>query len=153
MQYHFLVGNDNGNSEHDIYIDGRLFQQPNVNCAVDQLPWSEEQAPETIVRNLQENLIVTIDSPAARAGMYYVGKFALESGELIENIQVGVDYKYEIDLPVVNTLAQIAAVAVQKDLQKKRSCLPPSMYRPIWQLHFRLPSILTNLQQNLKSAS
>ncbi|MDN4524661.1 ParM/StbA family protein [Fictibacillus fluitans] len=126
MQYQFLVGNDNGNSEHDIYIDGRLFQQPNVNCAVDQLPWSEEQAPETLVRNLQENLIVTIDSPAARAGMYYVGKFALESGELIENIQVGVDYKYEIDLPIVNTLAQIAAVAVQKGFAEEKK-LPASI--------------------------
>ncbi|MCK6259336.1 ParM/StbA family protein [Fictibacillus sp. KIGAM418] len=126
MQYQFLVGNDNGNSEHDIFIDGRLFQQPNVNCAVDQLPWSEEQAPETIVRNLQENLIVTIDSPAARAGMYYVGKFALESGELIENIQVGVDYKYEIDLPIVNTLAQIAAVAVQKGFAEEKK-LPASI--------------------------
>ncbi|UZJ79053.1 ParM/StbA family protein [Fictibacillus sp. KU28468] len=126
MQYQFLVGNDNGNSEHDIYIDGRLFQQPNVNCAVDQLPWSEEQAPETIVRNLQDNLIVTIDSPAARAGMYYVGKFALESGELIENIQVGVDYKYEIDLPIVNTLAQIAAVAVQKGFAEEKK-LPASI--------------------------
>ncbi|MDB4866191.1 MAG: ParM/StbA family protein, partial [Cohnella sp.] len=37
------MGNDNGNSEHDLIIDGKLVQQPNVNCAVDELPWSEEQ--------------------------------------------------------------------------------------------------------------
>lgn len=121
MAYHFFVGNDNGNSEHDMIIDGRLVQQPNVNCTVDELPWSEEQAPESFIKNLQEQLVVTIDSPAARPGMYYVGKFALESGEIIDNLQIGIDMKCDMDLPVINTLAQIAAVAVQKayDEEKK----------------------------------
>src|SRR4051812_43253767 len=111
MNYHFFVGNDNGNSEHDMIIDGKLVQQPNVNCTVDELPWSEEQAPESFIRNLQEQLVVTVDSPAARPGMYYVGKFALESGEILDNLQIGIDMKCDMDLPVVNTLAQIAAVA------------------------------------------
>lgn len=114
MQLHFFVGNDNGNSEHDIIIDGKLIQQPNVNCAVDKLPWSEEQAPESFVKNLQDQLIVTIDSPAARPGMYYIGKFALESGELLENMQVGIDHKCDVDLPIINSLGHIAAAAVQK---------------------------------------
>lgn len=121
MQFHFLVGNDNGNSEHDICIDGRLIQQPNVNCTVDELPWSEEQAPEGIVRNLQEQLIVTIDSPSARPGMYYIGKFALGSGELLDAMQVGLDYKHEVDLPIVNTLGQIAAVATQKAYEEEKN--------------------------------
>lgn len=120
MQFHFYVGNDNGNSEHDIIIDGRLIQQPNVNCAVDELPWSEEQMPESIIRNLQEQLIVTIDSPSARAGMYYVGKFALNSGELLDVMQVGLDYKHEVDLPIINTLGQIAAVATQRAFEEEK---------------------------------
>ncbi|GGF93519.1 ParM/StbA family protein [Paenibacillus abyssi] len=121
MNYHFFVGNDNGNSEHDMIIDGKLVQQPNVNCTVDELPWSEEQAPESFIRNLHDQLVVTIDSPAARPGMYYVGKFALESGEILDNLQIGIDMKSDMDLPVVNTLAQIAAAAVQKayDEEKK----------------------------------
>ncbi|MCQ6561453.1 ParM/StbA family protein [Paenibacillus mendelii] len=121
MNYHFFVGNDNGNSEHDMIVDGRLIQQPNVNCTVDVLPWSEEQSPESFIKNLQEQLVVTIDSPATRPGMYYVGKFALESGEILDNLQIGIDLKCDMDLPVVNTLAQIAAVAVQKayDEEKK----------------------------------
>ncbi|WP_028543737.1 ParM/StbA family protein [Paenibacillus taiwanensis] len=114
MNFHFFVGNDNGNSEHDLIIDGRWIAQPNVNCAVDELPWSEEQQPESFVKQLQEQLVVTIDSPAARPGMYYIGQFALESGELLDNLQIGIDLKSDMDLPVVNTLAQIAAVAVQK---------------------------------------
>jgi plasmid segregation protein ParM len=118
MNYHFFVGNDNGNSEHDLIIDGKLIQQPNVNCTVDELPWSEEQAPESFIKNLQEQLVVTVDSPAARPGMYYVGKFALESGEILDNLQIGIDMKCDVDLPVVNTLAQIAAVAVQKSYEE-----------------------------------
>lgn len=120
MNYHFYVGNDNGNSEHDLIIDGRLIQQPNVNCTVDELPWSEEQSPESFIKNLQDQLVVTIDSPSARPGMYYVGKFALESGEIIDNLQIGIDLKSDMDLPVINTLAQIAAVAVQKSYEEEK---------------------------------
>ncbi|UVI30091.1 ParM/StbA family protein [Paenibacillus spongiae] len=120
MNYHFFVGNDNGNSEHDMIVDGRLIQQPNVNCTVDVLPWSEEQSPESFIKNLQEQLVVTIDSPSTRPGMYYVGKFALESGEILDNLQIGIDLKSEMDLPVVNTLAQIAAVAVQKAYEEEK---------------------------------
>jgi plasmid segregation protein ParM len=120
MKYHFFVGNDNGNSEHDLIIDGKLIQQPNVNCTVDELPWSEEQVPESFIQNLQEQLVVTIDSPAARPGMYYVGKFALESGEIVDNLQIGIDQKCDMDLPVVNTLAQIAALAVQKAYEEEK---------------------------------
>ncbi|QHW32290.1 ParM/StbA family protein [Paenibacillus rhizovicinus] len=121
MNYHFFVGNDNGNSEHDLIIDGHLIQQPNVNCRVDELPWSEEQAPESFVKHLQDQLVVTIDSPAARPGMYYVGKFALESGEIIDTIQIGIDSKSDMDLPIINTLAQIAAVAVQKAVEEEKA--------------------------------
>lgn len=121
MNYHFYVGNDNGNSEHDLVIDGRLIRQPNVNCRVDGLPWREEQAPEGFVANLQDQLVVTVDSPAARPGMYYVGKFALESGEIIDNLQIGIDSKSDMDLPIVNTLAQIAAVAVQKAYEDEKT--------------------------------
>ncbi|QYR21785.1 ParM/StbA family protein [Paenibacillus sp. sptzw28] len=114
MNCHFFVGNDNGNSEHDMIIDGKLIQQPNVNCTVDTLPWSEEQAPESFIKNLQDQLVVTVDSPAARPAMYYIGKFALESGEILDTLQIGIDLKCDMDLPIVNTLAQIAAAAVQK---------------------------------------
>ncbi|MBD2846867.1 ParM/StbA family protein [Paenibacillus sp. IB182496] len=120
MGYHFYVGNDNGNSEHDMIIDGNTIVQPNVNCTVDALPWSEDQAPESFIKNLQDQLVVTIDSPAARPGMYYVGKFALESGEILDNLQIGIDLKCDMDLPVVNSLAQIAAVAVQKHYEEEK---------------------------------
>lgn len=121
MQYHFFVGNDNGNSEHDLFVDGRLIQQPNVYCGVDKLPWSEELSPESFIKHLTEQLIVTIDSPAVRPGMYYIGKFALESGELLDTLQIGIDQKCDMDLPIINTLAQIAAVAVQKAYEETQA--------------------------------
>jgi len=120
MNLHFYVGNDNGNSEHDLIIDGKLIQQPNVNCTVDEIPWSDEQPPESFIKNLHEQLVVTIDSPSARPGMYYVGKFALESGEVLDNLQIGIDVKSDMDLPVINTLAQIAAAAVQKAYEQEK---------------------------------
>lgn len=121
MPYHFFVGNDNGNSEHDMVIDGRLIRQPNVFCAVDKLPWSDEQAPESFIRHLQDQLIVTIDSPSARPGMYYIGQFALESGELLDTMQIGIDQKSDMDLPIVNTIAHIAAAAVQKAYEEEKA--------------------------------
>ncbi|MBG9568456.1 ParM/StbA family protein [Brevibacillus agri] len=110
----FSVGNDNGNSEQDIIIDGKLIRQPNVNCPVDGLPWTEEIVPESLVTNLLDQLIVTVDSPSARPGMYYVGQFALKSGEILDNMQVGIDMKCDVDLPIINTLANISGYAVQK---------------------------------------
>lgn len=121
MNVHFYVGNDNGNSEHDLVIDGQWIGQPNVNCRVDELPWREEQAPESFIKGLQDQLVVTVDSPAARPGMYYVGKFALESGEILDNIQIGIDSKSDMDLPIINTLAQIAAVAVQRAYEEEKT--------------------------------
>jgi plasmid segregation protein ParM len=117
VKLNFVVGNDNGNSEHDILIagalaDGMLIQSPNVNCQVDSIPWSEGLSPESFIPNLQDQLVVTIASPTVN-GMYYVGQFALDSGEVVNNMQVGIDYKHEVDLPVINTLAHIAAKAVQ----------------------------------------
>lgn len=114
MDLHFYVGNDNGNSEHVLLINGKLIQQPNVYIEVDELPFDDSAEPSTYIRNLEDQLIVTVDSPSARVGMYYVGNLALNSGEPVRNIQVGVDRKYELDLPIINTLAHIASQGVIK---------------------------------------
>jgi plasmid segregation protein ParM len=122
MKFHFLVGNDNGNSEHDIIIDGKLIQQPNVNCMVDKLPWNgdEDINLDKFVENIQDNLVVTINSPSAKPALYLIGKYALDSGEVVDNMQVGIDKKAEVELPIVNTLGHIAAVGVQKAYQVEK---------------------------------
>ena len=115
MKYHFLVGNDNGNSEHDIYVDGELMQQPNVNVLMDKLPWNNDKdTPVNIlIKEIQDNIIVTVNSPSARPGIYYIGKKALSCGSTIDNMQVGVDDKSMSEIPIVNTLALIAVKAVE----------------------------------------
>lgn len=120
MKYHFFVGNDNGNSEHDMIIDGQLIQQPNVNCEVDEIPWSDEQSPDSFIADLHDQLVVTVNSPAAKPGMYYIGQFALESGEILDSLQVGIDRKWEMDLPVINTLAHIAAAGVRRAYEESK---------------------------------
>jgi len=121
VKYNFLVGNDNGNSEHDIIVDGSIITQPNVNCKADKLPWSDySKSVDGFMDNLFNQLIVTINSPACRPSIYKVGEFALRSGEIVDNMQVGVDLKSESELPVVNTLAVIAAFAVKKSYEEEK---------------------------------
>lgn len=109
------VGNDNGNSEHDIIINGEQICQPNVCSKVRKLPLLDEVKPEYVANNIEDNLIVTIDSPECEPGIYFAGNYALKSGERIRNIEVGADNsKYTSDVVIVNTLAQIAGYGVRE---------------------------------------
>lgn len=113
------VGNDNGNSEQDLIINGQAITQPNVYSKIlRQLPNLEEMNPKYIAENIHSNLIVTIESPSVNKGLattFYVGKYALKSGKSLYNIKVGVDNaKVKSDVPVINTLANIAGYAVGK---------------------------------------
>jgi len=122
VRYCFVVGNDNGNSEHAVMVDGSMITQPNVNCKADKLPWSDySKCAEGFMDNLYEQMVVTVNSPACRPSIYKVGEFALRSGEIVENMQVGVDLKSESELPVVNTLAVIAACAVKKAYEEEKA--------------------------------
>lgn len=109
------VGNDNGNSEHDIVINGKQICQPNVCSKVRKLPLLDEVKHEYVADNIEDNLIVTIDSPGCEPGIYFIGKYALKSGERIKNIEVGEDNsKVDTDIVVINTLAQIAGYGVEE---------------------------------------
>lgn len=106
------VGNDNGNSEHDILINEKMITQPNVIAKVRKLPNLDEVNKDFVIKNIADNLIVTCEDPS---GIYYVGNYALKSGEKIRNIEVGVDNnKVESDIVIINTLSQIAGYAVNE---------------------------------------
>lgn len=110
-----VVGNDNGNSEHDIIINGELIKQPNVYAKVRKLPMLEELNEEYVIEHIEDNLIVTVNSTIADLGIYIVGKNALQSGEKIRSIEVGVDNnKIDSNIVFVNTLSQIAGYACKK---------------------------------------
>lgn len=120
MSFNFKVGDDNGNSEHDIYINGEVIKQPNVFAKMRILPTNlEEINPEFIIKNIASNLLITIDSPSCKPGIYFIGQYALTSGNPISNIEVGVDNnKLDSDIVIVNTVGQIAGYAVQKAYEK-----------------------------------
>lgn len=112
LKFDYIVGNDNGNSEHDIIINGKKICQPNVMAKIRKLPLLDEINPDYVADHIEDNLIVNIDSVSAGSGDYYIGKYALKSGERIKDIKVGVDNnKINSDVVIVNTLGQIAGFA------------------------------------------
>ncbi|HET7578042.1 MAG TPA: ParM/StbA family protein [Bacillales bacterium] len=126
--YHFQVGNDIGNSEQDIFVDGQLIRQPNTYIRQDRIPWIDEVNDEAFISNIHEHLIVTIDSPEAPAGLYFIGESAINSknSNSAHNMVVGIDRKSDSNLPIVNTIGNIAGVAVQRAYQEKKN-VPDSM--------------------------
>lgn len=108
------VGNDIGNSEHDILINGTLISQPNIYATTKELPILDDVNPDYILKNIENNLMVTISSPSCPPAIYYVGNSALNSGKPIHNMEVGIfNDKTNSDIVIVNTLAQIAGYAVK----------------------------------------
>jgi len=103
------IGNDNGNSEHDIKINGKLINQPNVYAKVRKLPNFDEVNKDYVLKNIQDNLIVTCEDPS---GIYYLGNYALNSAKTVRSIEIGIDNnKVKNDIIFVNTLAEIAGYA------------------------------------------
>lgn len=138
------VGNDNGNSEHDLVIEGNIIRQPNVYGRVRKLPNMDEISETYVTKNIHDNLITSIASPTINNGAastYYVGSYAERSGINLRNIEVGADNsKINSDVPVINTLSQIAAYCVKQSLLEDAevteiatkvhmtTCLPVTQY-------------------------
>lgn len=118
------VGNDNGNSEQKIVINGELIKQPNVYTKITRLPNLDELNPSYIAKNITNNLIVTIESASLNNGAaatYLIGNNAISSGKNLRNIEVGtINSKLESDVPIVNTLAQIAGYVAKKIILEKK---------------------------------
>lgn len=103
------IGNDNGNSEQDIKINGKIIKQPNVYAKIRKLPNFDEVNKDYVLKNIENNLIVTCENPS---GIYYIGNYALKSGNSVKIIEIGIDNnKVDSDIVLVNTLAQIAGYA------------------------------------------
>lgn len=121
VEFKLQVGNDNGNSEHDIIIDGTSVEQPNIISKVSRLPLLEELDIAFTAKNIHDRLITTVNSPSAAPGIYYCGNYALQSGERVRNIEVGaVNSKVDSDIIVINTLSQLAAYGVKKAFEQDK---------------------------------
>lgn len=115
------VGNDTGNSEHDIIINGYQICQPNVISRSRKTPNLEELDQKTFVENIENNLVINLISKEVATGTYYIGNYALKSGQAVKSIEVGVDNnKSESDIVFINTLAQIAGYAVKQAYKENK---------------------------------
>lgn len=117
LKLHMNIGNDIGNSEIDMYINGHLIRQPNVYSLIGQMPWKDDDVEvQKNLKNIYDNLVVSIISSAVPTGMYTVGTHALKTkGENVTNLYVkGNESKSDQLVPYINTLALVAARAVQE---------------------------------------
>ncbi|PGZ17614.1 hypothetical protein COE43_12675 [Bacillus cereus] len=116
---HYVVQNDNGNSEQKITINGELKKQANVYKKLTKKPNYLNLKPEQVVPTLLDNLNVSIMSGAVSSpGMYYIGNKALKSSDSPHNLDIDVLKKYEQELPVINTSSILAGYAVQEFFEK-----------------------------------
>lgn len=116
MKLHYFVGNDIGNSEQDIYVNGKLIRQPNVFAVSGSNPWNDDDLDvQKNLKNIFDNIAVSIVSPAIRTGLYLVGRYALKTvGENVTSLYVkGNTAKSDQDVSYVTTFAAIAARAVE----------------------------------------
>lgn len=125
MKMSFSVGNDNGNSEHDLIIDGILITQPNVFSKVSKMPDLSSLDDDAFVENILSNVITTVMTPTVNGGAassYFVGEYATKSGKLLHNIEVGAfNSKINSDVPIINSLSVISAYAVQQAYRENKS--------------------------------
>ncbi|MVP02139.1 ParM/StbA family protein [Paenibacillus lutrae] len=111
---HLEIGNDIGNSAHKIVINGEPARvQPACFVKVSKALFDDEVTEESVIKDIWNQLCVSINSVAAENAMYVIGRKAIDSGRPLINLEVGLDKKSTHDLPVVNTLANIAAYVIE----------------------------------------
>ncbi len=120
--YQFKLANDNGNSEHKIMIDEKMYRYPNVYSIIYSVPGQTDESLATIVENLHKNMDVRIESKAISgiSNRYLVGEASLSSQQTsdIYNMDIQNVKKHEENLPIINTLAIVATEAVKKHFAK-----------------------------------
>lgn len=117
------VANDCGNSEQDMYFNGKAVSSPSVFARVGHLPKLDDVSTDYVAAHIHDELIVSVEGT-----IYYVGMAALRSNAHCRSITVGVDNdKVSSDIVYVNTLAHIAgeafADAYAKTMKSKKKDL------------------------------
>lgn len=118
------VGIDIGNAKTEIAFRSEeqlsLVRQPSVISYLPRTPEPNDQSLEQIMKNLIDNLIVNISSPAIkRNGDYYVGKKAMQHDGIKTNMLISLGGKATHDLPIITSLTIIAATALRKYFEKE----------------------------------
>lgn len=115
-----ILANDIGNDKFKILEPGmeRVTKIPSAYKWLLKKPSVHETDVHKNVVNLLDQLLVNITSNAVdTSGLYMVGERAIQSAEDVENMDIDMAEKHTDDLPVINTLAYVAARAVQKEFK------------------------------------
>ncbi|MBE7123675.1 ParM/StbA family protein [Bacillus cereus] len=113
----YNVKNDNGNSTQKLILNNKYYSQQNI-YVKDKPKKETDREPMSFVPNLLDNLHVNIISSQVKTtGDLYVGKKALSSNKIPNNMSINLGRKHKEDLPVINTLALIAGVALQESIE------------------------------------
>ena len=116
------VGNDTGNSELDMIINGEEIRQANVYGRVIGGINLEELDQDKFIENLENNLIIGVcDLEGIESGDYYIGNYTLKSKARVRNIEVGAgNKKVDSDVCFINTLGLISAYAVKQSYKENK---------------------------------
>jgi plasmid segregation protein ParM len=121
MKMNFKVANDNGNSEQALIVNGDLYRQPNTYALPNKPSFEDNTEPHKLVDELLEELQVDIQSDSMNfGGLYFIGRKAIKSKHVSHTMSVESETKYEHDLPMITTLGNLSAVAVQKAFKNKK---------------------------------
>ena len=116
------VGNDTGNSELDMIINGEEIRQANVYGRVIGGINLEELDQDKFIKNLENNLIIGVcDLEGIESGDYYIGNYTLKSKARVRNIEVGAgNKKVDSDVCFINTLGLISSYAVKQSYKENK---------------------------------
>ncbi|MGG3801209.1 ParM/StbA family protein [Metabacillus fastidiosus] len=117
-----ILANDIGNDKMKILEPGmkEVVKIPSAFKRISKRPSTYESDVNKNVANLLDQLLVHITSNSIkRSGIYMVGERAIQTTEGVSNMDIVSDKKHMAELPLINTLAYVAARAVQKDFNEK----------------------------------
>lgn len=116
----FILANDIGNDKFKILEPGmkEVTKIPSAYKWLTRKPSVHETDVTKNVVNLLDQLLVNITSESIDTlGLYMVGERAIQSADDVDNMDIEMSEKHTDDLPIINTLAYVAARAVQKDFE------------------------------------
>lgn len=115
--FKMIVGNDNGNNEQCIIINGKIISQPNVIARKRDIPNFENRDMAHLVKDIHNYSVGSIVSSASsivETGLYAGGNYAVESREPKLSIPLTDNDKIHSPIVYVNTLLNIAGAGFQK---------------------------------------
>ncbi len=119
MEKVLTVGNDVGNSHQKVIIEGEIINQPSCYSKVYQVPNLDLVNADSVMDDIYNNIIMSLDGNYHCCGMCYVGEKSLHSRLSKYDINI-MGKKSQSDVYFINTLGVISAHMVKHNLDTCR---------------------------------